>query len=439
MKKLLIITYYWPPAGGPGVQRVLKFAKYLPEFGWQPIILTVKNGEYPAIDKSLQDDIPSICRVYKTFSLEPNLFYKKFTGMAVDEKIPTAILAAESTNWKKRLANWIRLNLFIPDAKIGWIPFAVRKGKKIIKTEKPDIIFSSSPPPTVHLIARKLAKYSGLPWIADFRDPWTDIHYYEDKIRNPIIRKLDLLLEKSVLENADIVSCISHNDIEHDFGKKTSISKCIYLPNGYDESDFINIPPVIDNGSGKFTLLHLGTVNRERLPLKLFESIKKLKQEGHISPDNFTLKFIGKTEPCISESVSQYGISDLVKFIPYLPHHEAIAQSMNATAMLLLITQSDKNIRILPGKTFEYLRTGKPILGLGPKNGEVARIINETNAGKIINYENSAQIYDFLIQLIIRREKRSVYNYNRDKITRYSRKNLTKELTTIFNKLGAVD
>jgi hypothetical protein len=158
MKKVLIITYYWPPAGGPGVQRVLKFAKYLPEFGWQPLVLTVKNGEYPAYDKSLKNDIPPECKVYTTKSIEPFKLYKKFTGMAENEAIPVATLTENKKNWKKRLAYWIRLNLFIPDAKIGWIPFAVKAGKKIIQEEKPDIILSSSPPPTVHLIAKKLAK-----------------------------------------------------------------------------------------------------------------------------------------------------------------------------------------------------------------------------------------------------------------------------------------
>ncbi|MCK4715587.1 MAG: glycosyltransferase, partial [Candidatus Marinimicrobia bacterium] len=214
MKKVLIITYYWPPAGGPGVQRVLKFAKYLPEFGWQPIILTVKNGEYPAIDNSLQKEIPANCKVYNTFSIEPNFVYKKFTGMGSDEKIPTAVLAAENTNWKKRLANWIRLNLFIPDAKIGWIPFAVRKGKKIIKAEKPDIIFSSSPPPTVHLIARKLAKWSGIKWVADFRDPWTDIYHYNDVKRSAWSLNRDKDKEKEIVTSADEIITVSQNVAE---------------------------------------------------------------------------------------------------------------------------------------------------------------------------------------------------------------------------------
>jgi hypothetical protein len=183
MKKVLIITYYWPPAGGPGVQRILKFAKYLPDFGWQPLVLTVSKGEYPALDKSLYKEIPQEAEVFKTKSFEPNLLYKKFVGLDQDASIPISVLSEEKSSLKKSLAHWIRINFFIPDAKIGWQPFAITEGKRIIENHQPDIIFSSSPPPTVHLIARRLKKYARLKWVADFRDPWTDIHYYENQNR----------------------------------------------------------------------------------------------------------------------------------------------------------------------------------------------------------------------------------------------------------------
>ncbi len=478
MKKVLIITYYWPPAGGPGVQRVLKFAKYLPEFGWQPIILTVENGEYPAIDNSLQDDIPSSCRVYKTFSLEPNLFYKKFTGMAVDEKIPTAILAAESTNWKKRLANWIRLNLFIPDAKIGWIPFAVRKGKKIIKAEKPDIIFSSSPPPTVHLIAKKLAKWSGVKWVADFRDPWTDIHYYENQNRNKAAKQFDSYLERVVLRDADKISCISQMDIEEDFAKKTDPEKCVNIANGYDEADFRNIKPG-EIKSKKFIILHIGAVGKERNPLNLFKAICKLADEKIITPETFTIRFIGHVDELALQSIKSENIEPFVDFIAYLPHSEALAQTMFADVMLLLVTQSEKNRRILPGKTFEYMRTGKPILALGPEKGEVARILSDTGCGVMIDYNSSGDIYLKLLEYIAirnfvlgfcpkdgdaaeilaqtntgrmfefneiqelrneikrqykNRQKGLTQKVNREEIMKYSRRKLTEKLVEVFER-----
>ncbi len=435
-KKVLIITYYWPPAGGPGVQRVLKFAKYLPQFGWQPIILTVEDGEYPAVDESLINDIHPDCIIFKTKSLEPNSIYKKFTGLPLNTSIPVAVLSEKNLNWKKRFAHWIRLNLFIPDAKIGWIPFAVHRGKKIIKNLNPEVIFSSSPPPTVHLIAKKLSKWSHKKWIADFRDPWTDIHYYEDSPRNYFSDRMDNKLERSVLYFANVVSCISQMDIEMDFSRKINLSKCINIPNGFDEEDFSLLPANIEPKQKKFNLLHLGTVNKERIPLNLFKSIHNLYRKGVLSPENFKLTFIGKTEPCITDSVIQFNILDMVEFISYLPHHKAIQKSQSATVMLLLITQSDKNIRILPGKTFEYLRLGKKILGLGPENGEVARILSNSKSGKIINYHNSDKIESELKELFLKWQNKTLfYSPDLKTVELYTRKNLTKQLVRVFEEL----
>jgi len=437
MKKVLIITYYWPPAGGPGVQRVLKFAKYLPEFGWQPIILTVKKGEYPAIDETLTDDIPECCKVFKTNSIEPSFFYKKFTGMKPDEKIPVAVLAEKTKNWKKKSANWIRLNLFIPDAKIGWIPFAVKYGKKIIKKEKPDIIFSSSPPPTVHLIAKKLAKWSGIKWVADFRDPWTEIHYYENQERIKISQKLDSKYEREVLNNASVITTISQLYIEDDFAKKVSSKKCINIPNGYDESDFSNFSHKrIQKRTKKFVIMHLGAVGQERNPINLFKSIKILASSGKINAKNFSLVLIGNIDSSVKTSIEEYEISELVDIISYLPHKDALEYTQKASIMLLLVTQSERNRRILPGKTFEYMRTGKPILALGPIDGEVARIITHTNTGIVISYDNFGKIYNTILYLYnLWKENKLEMNPISNEILSYSRKNLTQKLVSVFEDI----
>lgn len=435
MKKVLIVTYYWPPAGGPGVQRVLKFAKYLPEYGWQPIVLTVKHGVYPAIDKSLEKEVPDACRVYKTQILEPSFAYKKFIGMHKDERIPISILAKKPRGVKRRIANWIRLNLFIPDAKRGWQFFAVKEGKNILEKEKPDLIFSSSPPPTVHLIARKLSKKSGIPWIADFRDPWTDIHYYEKQPRLLFVKWLDNKYEISVLREANKITCISQLDIEADFSKKISAEKCINIPNGYDESDFKGID-ISKQENKKFLLMHLGAIGNERNPINLFESIRELANEEKINQNNFEIDLIGKVERDIINTIQLFNINDYVSLIDYMPHHEALDQSLYASMMLLLITQSEKNKRILPGKTFEYLRTGKPVLALGPVDGEVARIINSTQTGKIFEYSNKAGIKEYILVQFNRWQNRDYSDkFNLDRISQYERKNLTEKLAIIFNQL----
>jgi len=434
MKKVLIVTYYWPPAGGPGVQRILKFAKYLPQFGWQPIILTVHQGEYPAIDESLINEVPTDIKVYKTGSLEPGFLYKKFLGLKNKDKIPVAVLAEKDKNWKKKIANWIRLNFFIPDAKIGWLPAAVSTGKKIIDREKPAIIFSSSPPPTVHLIAQKLKKYSSLNWIADFRDPWTDIHYYEEYKRLWLSERFDSRLEKTVLNVADKIVCVSQYDIEMDFGKKVSTKKCINIANGFDEADFKDI--IEAKQSGKiFNLLHLGAVGVERNPVNLFKAIQRMDSEHIISQHDFQLTFVGKVEEVIHDSIKDYGISGYVTLVPYVPHRQALEFSSKATIMLLLITQSQKNIRILPGKTFEYMRTKKPVLSLGPENGEVARILDESNTGRVIDYSKDEEIFRYLKTMYLNwKGNKSFPKLTTHILEKYTRKSLTRQLTTVFNE-----
>lgn len=431
MKKVLIISYYWPPAGGPGVQRVLKFVKYLPLFGWEPIVLTVKSGSYPSIDKTLENDVASTVKIEKANIWEPDNVYKKFTGMSSSDSIPTAVLSEKSHGWKKLFAAWVRLNIFVPDAKMGWIPFAVYSGNKIIKKEKPDLIFSTSPPPSAHLIAKKLQKKSGLKWVADFRDPWTEIHYYEDKNRTRFSKNRDKNMESSVLNKADKIICISKRDIEQDFGKKTDIEKCINIANGYDETDFADID-FSKTDTSKFILLHLGAVGAERVPKNLFKAIKTLSDKKVITKESFQLQFIGKVEVSLEDSIKQQGVEEFVSYLPYMPHKEALEKAARASAMLLLITQSKKNVRILPGKTFEYMRMQKPILGLGPDNGEVAQILTETGAGNVIDYNNYEQILEKLRLLI---ESPSQPISLQSKVKDYDRKNLTGKLAGIFDNL----
>ncbi len=435
MKKVLIITYYWPPAGGPGVQRVLKFAKYLPEFGWQPIILTVKNGEYPAIDETLVEEIPECCKVYKTNSIEPSFLYKKFTGMSSDEAIPVATLTEKKTSWKMKLAHWIRLNLFIPDAKIGWIPFAVKEGKRIIKKEKPDLIFSSSPPPTVHLIAKKLAKSSKIKWVADFRDPWTEIHYYENQERNKISQKLDSKYEKEVLNNVSVITTTSQLYIEDDFAQKVSSKKCINIPNGYDEEDFKVFDYKQKNQNKEFTILHLGAVGKERIPYNLLKCIRELIDSNKIKKELIRVIFIGNVEESFKKIVKGYNLTNLIRFIKYLPHYDAIEMATRSDILLLLITQSENNRRILPGKTFEYLRLNKPILALGPEDGEVARILIDSKMGKVLDYNNEVEISKVIADYYNSWESNTIKHTDKIKfIEKYNRKNLTEQLVKIFEE-----
>ena len=403
MKKVLVVTYYWPPAGGPGVQRVLKFIKYLAEFGWQPIVLTVKCGEYHAIDESLDDEISETVKIYKTNAIEPHKLYKKFSGMKQTENVPYGVLVEKNISWKKRLSFWIRANLFIPDARIGWIPFAVKKGKKIIENHKIDVIFSSAPPPTVHLISKKLSKWSGIKWVADFRDPWTGIYYFEDYNRLAISKKIDEALERSVLKSADAVSSVSNLDVEEDYVLKVpNKQKYFYIPNGYDESDFkdYSVSDSFHSNSNKFNIMHLGTVSEERNPKNLFKAIKKLNNNKLINQENFSVTFVGNIEPSIIEEYMNHNIEKYITLIPYVSHEKIFTYMKGCTILLLLITNTNRNKGIVPGKTFEYLRSGKPLLVFGSVDGEVANIVNKTKAGNVINYEDFNSTYKYLEMLL---------------------------------------
>jgi len=478
MKKVLIITYYWPPAGGPGVQRVLKFAKYLPEFGWQPIILTVKNGEYPAHDESLFSDIPKECKVYKTPAIEPFSLYKKFTGMSSDEAIPVAALTEQKISWKKKLAHWIRLNLFIPDARIGWIPFAVKAGKHIIENEKPDIIFSSSPPPTVHLIAQKLAKWSGIKWVADFRDPWTEI-YHQDLIKkNKFAHYIDQKLEKKILTNASRISTVSMH-IADSFQKKLiRFKKFFVIANGYDDADFISNTVnkfdkftstvsmhiadsfqkklmrfkkflVIANGYDdadfisntvnkfdKFTIAYAGKINHQQNPEVLWKICAEIINKNNEFRNNFNILLMGNITQLVHSSLRNNNLSKYTTYLGYVKHKKALEMLKRSTLLLLLIPNTRKNRGIVTGKLFEYLAMNNFILGFGPPDGDAAHILNTTGTGKMFEYSDGEVVQNLISDLFKKWKKNTSIPLNSHNITQFSRKNLTKKLVHTFKNLA---
>ncbi|MGC9363746.1 MAG: glycosyltransferase [Fidelibacterota bacterium] len=427
LKKVLIITYYWPPAGGPGVQRVLKFAKYLPEFGWQPIILTVKTGEFPAIDNTLEKDIPKECIVYKTNSWEPTNLYKNFAGMKKGEKIPVAVLSEKNLNWKRRIANWVRLNLFIPDAKIGWIPFAVKKGRKIIKKHQPDMIFSSSPPPTVHLIAKKLAKWSGTKWVADFRDPWTQIHYYCGK-RSSFSKWLDGVKEKQTVNSANWLTAASRQFIAligADIKQNTTV-----ITNGFDQPEV----PVRKQRNPKFTIVHIGSINRNRFYPAFYRGIRSLLERGLLSSENFVLRFAGKIESSV-----QNEIADILKpyhvteFMGYIPHDQAMYEMCSGDLLLLFLENVRDYAGHIPGKLFEYMITGNYILGVGNRHGEAAAILHETDCGRVI--DPTDDFSTIIGKLFIQWKNRTLAPRELREFAKYSRYELTRQLVSVFERV----
>ncbi|KAA3610153.1 MAG: hypothetical protein D8M58_07020 [Calditrichaeota bacterium] len=427
MKKVLIITYYWPPAGGPGVQRVLKFAKYLPQFGWQPIILTVTKGVYPALDNSLLKEIPDGLKVFHSTCPEPDSLYKIFSGSGKNNSTPVGVLAGKNVSWKKRLAHNIRLNYFIPDAKKFWRRFAVNAGKNIIGQEKPDLIFSSSPPPTTHLIANDLAVKSGLPWIADFRDPWTKIHYYGEN-RSKRAQKKDIALERKVLANCSKAVCVSDH-----FAKLLECNdptKIEIVQNGFDSQDF----SAQQQRPDKFKITYIGGLNPNRYYKSFFQHIHSLLENKKIPAKEIELGFAGQIDNTIkNELITLFSKFDILKFHGYLEHQQAI-QLMQKSSLLLLFMENKGNYQgHLPGKLFEYLASGTQVLGVGLSEGEASKILEQTKSGKII--DNQSDPSKLVLQHYADWLGGNKPEPNQKLINKFERRQLTEKLAHIFDNI----
>ncbi len=426
MKKVLIITYYWPPAGGPGVQRMLKFARYLPEFGWEPVILTVKNGEYPARDETLLSEIPGNIRVYRTRCFEPFSLYKNFSGDRKDQTIPVGVLAQKDLSFRKKIAKCIRLNLIIPDAKKWWKLTAVKAGGKIIRDEKPDLIFSSSPPPSVHLIARKLAKKDHLPWIADLRDPWSKIHYYY-KNRTGIISRLDAALERRTLSDARRVVTVSKN-----FGDliECDKNKLELIPNGFDPADFENAETA-NRDNARFVISYVGGLNENRYYPEFFRGLRDFATDNKLKKTDIKLCLAGKIQGKYINDIRDILSSKvLLEVKGYVPHRDAIRIMKDSDLLLLFMEKAGNYSGHIPGKLFEYLATGNYILGAGSKEGSAQEILRQGRAGRILGKEDDYK--NAIAGMYKKWENGKLHGAGAAFTEKFSRKTLTGRLAEVF-------
>lgn len=428
-KKILIITYYWPPAGGPGVQRWLKFAKYLPEFGWKPIIFTPENPSYPLIDESLMKDVPEDLEIIKTKIWEPyqlaeklNKSNKKFKAGQFD--------VGNNQSWKSKLSIWVRGNFFIPDARVFWVNPSVKYLEQYLKINKIDVVVTSGPPHSLHLIGLQLKKqFPEIKWIADFRDPWTEISYYKHlKLTNKSDKK-HRQLESDVFKNADITLATSYTDAEN-FRKNGAHAVCI--TNGFDESDSSNPQTLKSSDSAtKFTLSYIGVLEQLRNPENLWKALDQLVETNAEFAENFRLKFVGRIDDKILNAIETSRLKNHIDNLGYLSHDKAINEMSNSTVLLITNFPNASSKGIIPGKIFEYLATGKQIISFGPDDADVAKILDETKAGKHFSYDNSEEIKNFILEKF---ELWKIGNLseNTGNIEQFSRRNLTKQLSDIL-------
>ncbi len=429
MKKVLIISYYFPPSGGPGVQRVLKFVKYLREFGWEPFILTVENGAFPNIDESLVDEIPKDIHIVRTRTINPFGMYAKFSGVQQSKAASVGLITEQKITFREKIGRWIRANIFIPDARVGWYPYAIRTGKRYIRENNIDVILSSGPPHSVHLTGLKLSRKTGIPWIADFRDPWTDISFFNDLPMLGFVQRLHNRFERKVLQRASAVTVVSPSWKELLKSKTANRYDVIY--NGYDEDDFKDLKI---RETEKFIISYVGNLYGSRDPEKFWEALNHLINEKRLS--NINVRLIGNVDATVLASISKNGLDEFVSIIPYLQYKEALARMAESSLLLLLIEQWDAAAGMIPGKLYEYLAVKRPVLGIGPPHGDAAQILDECNAGKMFTWKDRDAISLFIENSYKQwRESGNIRVKNSTTVQTFSRKNQTAKLAELLNRI----
>lgn len=425
MKKVLIITYYWVPSGGSGVQRWLKFSKYLPEFGWQPVIYTPENPDLVVTDESLQDDIPKELIEVKTKIWEPYSFFRMLVGRKKDQKTGTGFLLEDkSKSWIDELALTIRGNFLIPDPRKFWIKPSVRFLKKYLKQNSIDTVVTTGPPQSMHLIALKLKKcMPNIKWIADFRDPWTGIDFYKELNLSKWADRKHHKLENKVLKSADeiiVVTKTMQSEFEKIAGKKVHL-----ITNGFDESDYSNISDIqLDD---KFSISHIGTFNALSNPLLFWEVLSELCSENSEFKKDLSINLVGNVDYTVMQSLNDNNLIDNTVKIDYLPHSEAIKYQLKSQVLLLVIKWLEKSKGVLTGKVFEYIATNRPIIAFGPEGADLELVINETQSGVFIHYDDKKKIKETVLDFYQKYKQKSLNNKSSNYL-KYSRKQLTKRL-----------
>ena len=448
-KKVLIVTYYWPPAGGPGVQRWLKFAKYLPEFDWEPIIYTPENPSYPLVDETLTKEVPENLKIIKTNIWEPyqlaekfSKSNKKFKGGQFD--------VGKNQSFMSKLSIFIRGNFFIPDARKFWVRPSIQFLKQYLKENNIDVLVTTGPPHSLHLIGLGLKKeLPNLKWIADFRDPWTEISYYKHlKLTSGSDRK-HRQLEKSVFENADLTLATSYTDAEN-FKKNGANAFCI--TNGFDESENSRVgeleserirklegneilkSPNPKTLKTKFTLSYVGVLEQLRNPENLWKALENLCKTNSYFANDLELKFVGRVDDKILNEIESSVLKNNIKNLGYLSHNDSVNELQNSDLLLITNFPNESSKGIIPGKLFEYLATGKQIISFGPKDADVETILNKTKAGKHFDYQSNLGILEFISSLY-EDWKSGKSIQNEANINEFSRKELTKKLVELLDEI----
>jgi glycosyltransferase involved in cell wall biosynthesis len=434
MRNVLIVTYYFPPSGGPGVQRVLKFCTYLLEYGWRPVILTVKDADYPARDESLLTEIPAEAIVYRTPIFEPYDLYRKFTGKkkGTPVDVNTIPKPGERRSLQERVAEFIRATFFIPDARIGWKKSAVAEGLEIVKKHDIQAIYSSSPPYTCALIARALKRKTGLPWIAGFRDPWTGFLSTPDRWFLPSM--IDRHYERAVFDECDRMD-VAWEGIRKDFHAKypdIPTEKVHHLPNGFDSADFPTVEVVAKQ---HFTVTYTGSMYGKRNPETFFAAVAKLVEAGKVDPARFRLQFIGRFGAEVREMFDHPVLAPSIIVHDYMAHAASVRHLFQSDALLMVVDDFKGNEEIVPGKVYEYMGSGKPVITLAPE-GAVTQVIEQTASGRCARSRDIDGIADIFLDFYRQWEAGTLGTaQRRDVVGQYERRAVTQRLAALLDEI----
>ena len=448
MKRVLIISYYWPPAGGSGVQRWVKFAKYLPAEGWQPVVYTPQNPELSSVDETLLKDIPAEAEIIKRPILEPYGFYRRLFGSKSSTDMQSLIkdsavsatggevnpISGGSKSWKQSLSLWVRGNLFIPDPRVWWVCPSVRFLKKYLKEHPVDAIVTTGPPQSMHLIGRGLHRATGIPWVADFRDPWTKMFYYKHLHLSKCADRRHHRLEKSVLDEASAVISVSPL-VQQEFQEMTS-NRVELITNGFDADDFVDICgevlPSADEHSSPttFNITHTGLFAEDGNPLTLWDAIAAKCAEDEAFAQALRIRLVGKVDTAIITALAERGLADHVDALGYRSHDEAVAEQRAAGLLILPLRQEPEYRNVLPGKIFEYLASGRPVLGIGQEDGAAAKVLTDSGVGVMYDWDKAGQI-----RAAIDAAWDGTFPFSPSGIGRYTRSAFTHRLAELLGSL----
>ena len=388
MKRVLVIAYYWPPSGGSGVQRWVKFVKYLPDEGWEPVVWAPEGADYPSLDPSFEAEVPSSVEVLRGPIWEPYAAYRKLTGAKSTE---VTEISSGPKSFKQRLSLWIRANCFVPDPRVGWVRPSVKRLRKYLKEHPVDAIVTTGPPHSVHRIGLRLHRELGIPWIPDFRDPWSRMYYLKYLPMTRATWRRLCAMEQEVLDSCStVLACTPLVQEEFQAQTRTPVAN---ITNGYDEEDFIGPAPASD---GHFNLVHTGLFAADGNPLALWKVLGELAAAEPGLREALRIRLVGKVDREVLEALSAAGLEANVVALGPMNHADAVREQRGATVLLLPLRNDPQYRPILPGKLFEYLAARRPVLGIGQRDGAMARVLAETAAGSTLDWTDADGLRAFL-------------------------------------------